>query len=358
MTLTYQLKFSLLGTHYNPVVNNAKLVFPGGILTASNSVSVVGSYLVQMGVYNSAGELIKTITTFESPLAISSFSESVSVLKTNSDIAQFVFDGVTLGSWDGTNINGVKVTDGVYMVKVDSTDPFGVTTTVTNNVVVSIPQSTLDIAVYNEAGEVVKSFTPAELATMLGGASGTLLPSDYNVGLVKVSTNVLSPTYGSTSSTNNILTVTMGSGRSFTWDGKGDNGNILSSGIYFLEIKTMGPNSGSQQTTLPVRVINNGQNGIAGVVMAPNPINLNNTTQALFMITMGSATVDNVKIKLYTLAGELLGQTLESQPGTPGLVAWDLTGKNIASGTYIAVIEMNYNGGIIGRKVLKVVVVH
>ena len=64
----------------------------------------------------------------------------------------------------------------------------------------------------------------------------------------------------------------MGSAQDSPGTGRGDNGNILSSGIYFLEIKTMGPNSGSQlQITLPVRVINNGQNGIAGVVMAPTP---------------------------------------------------------------------------------------
>jgi hypothetical protein len=144
VTLTYDLKFTLLGAKYDPVVNNAKLLFPGGVLTASNSVSVIGSYLVQMSVYNSAGELIKTITTFDSPLAVTSLTVSNGVLKTNTDVAQFSFNGIVLGTWDGDNINGVKVTDGDYMIKVDSTDPFGVTTSVTTNVVVSIPQSTLD----------------------------------------------------------------------------------------------------------------------------------------------------------------------------------------------------------------------
>jgi flagellar hook assembly protein FlgD len=358
VTLTYELKFTLQGAHYNPVVNNAKLVFPGGILTASNSVSVIGSYLVQMSVYNSAGELIKTITTFDSPLAVSSLTVSNGVLKTNTDIAQFTFDGIVLGSWDGTNSNGNKVTDGDYMIKVDSTDPFGVTTSVTNNVVVSIPQTTLDIAVYNEAGEVVRQFTAQEIATMLGGASGTLLPSDFNVGLVKVSSGVIAPSYGTSTTTNNVLTVTLGSGRSFIWDGRGDNGSILSSGVYFLEVKTTGPTAGSQQTTLPVRVINNGQNGIDGVVLAPNPLNMNTTTAGRFLVTIDSAQVDSVKVKIYTLAGELVGSPLMNDPNNPGLVTWNLGGSGLASGTYIAVVELNSDGGVIGRRVLKVVVVH
>jgi flagellar hook assembly protein FlgD len=358
VTLTYDLKFTLLGAKYDPVVNNAKLLFPGGVLTASNSVSVIGSYLVQMSVYNSAGELIKTITTFDSPLAVTSLTVSNGVLKTNTDVAQFSFNGIVLGTWDGDNINGVKVTDGDYMIKVDSTDPFGVTTSVTTNVVVSIPQSTLDVAVYNEAGEVVRQFTAQEIATMLGGASGALLTSDYNVGLVKVSGSVISPTYGAASSPNSVLTITLGSGRSFIWDGRGDSGNILSSGVYFLEVKSTGPTGGSQQTIEPIRIINNGQTGINGVVLAPNPVNLNSVSTARFIIGVDSAQVDGVKIKVYTLAGELVGTPLVNDPGNPNLVTWDVGNAGLASGTYIAVVEMNSHGGIIGRNVLKVVVFH
>jgi hypothetical protein len=68
--------------------------------------------------------------------------------------------------------------------------------------------------------------------------------------------------------------------------------------------------------------------------------------------------VDSVKVKIYTLAGELVGNPLMNDLGNPGVVTWNLGGSGIASGTYIAVVELNSDGGVIGRKVLKVVVVH
>jgi hypothetical protein len=357
---TYQIQatfFPAAGTS-NVLMNHACVAIGAGLpVCDSAGVTVAGDYLIHIAVYNSAGELIKTLATFNAGSPINSFTINNGDITTDSQTAQIIYNNISIGTWDATNPLGSKVSNGAYMIKIDSTDPFGVTTTATKTVLVGITNSTLDVAVYNEAGEVVKQFSPAEILTMMGGSSATLLPSDFNVGLVKISSSVISPTYGTSTASNSMMTITLGSGRSFTWDGRGDNGNILSSGVYFLEVKTNGPDAGSEQTVMPIRIINNGQNGIAGVVMAPNPINLNKNTQATFLINIGASQVDNVKVKIYTLAGELR-QTLMSLPGYSSQVIWDLGGGDIASGTYIAVIEMNYNGGVIGRKVLKVVVVH
>jgi len=357
---TYQIQatfFPAAGTS-NVLMNHACVAIGAGLpVCDSVGVTVAGDYLIHIAVYNSAGELIKTLATFNAGSPINSFTINNGDITTDSQTAQIIYNNISIGTWDATNPLGSKVSNGAYMIKIDSTDPFGVTTTATKTVLVGITNSTLDVAVYNEAGEVVKQFSPAEILTMMGGSSATLLPSDFNVGLVKISSSVISPTYGTSTASNSMMTITLGSGRSFTWDGRGDNGNILSSGVYFLEVKTNGPDAGSEQTVMPIRIINNGQNGIAGVVMAPNPINLNKNTQATFLINIGASQVDNVKVKIYTLAGELR-QTLMSLPGYSSQVIWDLGGGDIASGTYIAVIEMNYNGGVIGRKVLKVVVVH
>jgi uncharacterized repeat protein (TIGR01451 family) len=353
----YQLHLSALGAKYNPVVNNAKLTYPGGMVGASNSISVTGDYVVYMGIYNSAGELVKTIAEFETQIPLTDFSVTNGVITSDSGVAQFSYNGMSLGSWDASNASGGKVTNGNYFVKVDSTDPFGVTTTVTKNISVQITRSTLEIAVYNEAGEIVKHFTQAEVQNMVGGVGGSLLPADFNVQKTTLSSNVLSPSYGASTHPNSTMTITLGSGRSFTWDGRGDSGSILTSGTYFIEIKSEPENQDREEVVLPITIQGNNANGITGVVMGPNPIHLDQTTQAKFFVNPGGSAFDSVTVRIYTIAGELM-TTLQNVPGNPALVVWDLSAARIASGEYLAVVEMNLNGGIIGRKIVKAVVIH
>ena len=355
--LTYQLHIGLLGAKYNPVVNNAKLAYATGSALASNSVSVIGDYVVQMSIYNSVGELIKTLTTFERQVAINNFTVNNGVITSDSGVAQFVYNGMPLGSWDATGESGGKVTNGAYIVKVESVDPFGVTTTVTHTVSVQISRSTLEIAVYNEAGEIVKHFTQAEVQTMLGGVGGSLLPDDFNIEKVALSSTTLSPSYGASTNPNSTLTITMGSGRSFTWDGRGDSGAILTSGTYFIEIKSEPENQEHLEIVRPITIQNNNANGIAGVVMGPNPIHLDKTTLGTFYINPGGSAFDGVNVKIYTIAGELM-TSFENVPGNPAMAVWDLSRGGVASGMYLAVVEMHWNGGIIGRKIVKVMVVH
>ena len=354
---TYQLHLSALAAKYNPVVNNAKLTYPGGMVGASNSIRVTGDYVVYMGIYNSAGELVKTIAEFETQIPLQDFTVTNGVITSDSGVAQFSYNGMSLGSWDASNSSGGKVTNGNYFVKVDSTDPFGVTTTVTKNISVQITRSTLEIAVYNEAGEIMKHFTQAELQNMVGGVGGSLLPADFNVQKTTLSSNVLSPSYGASTNPNSTMTITLGSGRSFTWDGRGDSGSILTSGTYFIEMKSEPENQDREEVVLPITIQGNNANGIAGVVMGPNPIHLNQTTLAKFFVNSGGSSFDSVTVRIYTIAGELM-TTLQNVPGNPALVVWDLSAVKIASGEYLAVIEMNLNGGVIGRKIVKAVVIH
>ena len=352
--LTYSLQMALLSAEYNPVVNNAKLTFAGGTVTASSSVSIQGSDIINLAVYNEAGELIKTISTFETNIPITGFTVTGGVITTNAGVAQFYFNGILLGSWDATTGSGQKVTNGTYLVKINSVDPMGSVTTVTQDVTVNISASTLQIAVYNEAGEAVKTFTQQQLAGLLTG--GALLPADYNVVQAKLSGQTIDPTYGSPTNSDNLLTITLGSGDSFNWNGRGDNGSILSPGVYFIEIESQVPGQSPQQITMQIRVIGTNSN-VSGVVMAPNPINLTQSTQAKFLINEPNVQYDSVEVRLYTVAGELM-KTLESQPGNPSVVIWDLSGGGVASGAYLAVAELHSNGGLMGRQILRVVVLH
>src|SRR5260221_8616949 len=144
-----------------------------------------------------------------------------------------------------------------------------------------IGRDTLEVAVYNEAGEVVKHFTQAEIQSLVAGSSGSLLPADFEVGKVKLSSSLISPSYSSSSAPNQTLTVTLGSGRSFTWDGRGDNGNILTSGTYFIEVKSAVEGDPKQQIVVPIHIQGN-QSGVAEIGARPKPVKLGHGNTAIF----------------------------------------------------------------------------
>ncbi|HEY5039877.1 MAG TPA: hypothetical protein VIJ93_12465, partial [bacterium] len=128
-----------------------------------------------------------------------------------------------------------------------------------------------------------------------------------------------------------------------------------STGNYFIKVKATQPTQVSQQMTQTIKVINNGQTGVTSVVLAPNPVSLVLNSQAQFIVSGLAGQVTGTQVKIYTIAGELV-QTLSNDPGNPGLVTWTF-GSDLSSGTYIAVVEIQSTGGILGRKILKAQIV-
>jgi hypothetical protein len=186
---------------------------------------------------------------------------------------------------------------------------------------------------------------------------GALKASDFDLGLMQLSASVITPSYANPTGAGNGLTITLGSGNSIVWNGTNDAGAIVTGGNYFIVIKSSIAGQTSQEVVRQVMVVNHGQSGLAGVILEPNPISLRLYNQAQFVVNITSAQVTATRVKIYSLAGELV-QTLDNTPGNPSLVPWDLTKVNYASGTYIAVLELENNTAIIGRQTLKVVVVH
>jgi hypothetical protein len=149
----------------------------------------------------------------------------------------------------------------------------------------------------------------------------------------------------------------MGSGRDFTWNGEGDDGAILMPGTYYIQFESQVQGQPDQQISMTIR-IEGGANGINGVVLAPNPIRVSQLTQIpYFIIGTGAANVTSTTVRIYTVAGELVKSGLTNDTGNPSVVHWDVVQGNIASGTYLAVIELNSPNGVIGHKILKVVVI-
>lgn len=356
LQVTYQCSVQVLAGENSPVINCAKLLFPAGQVSACNSVSVIGSYVIQMAIYNSAGEIVKTYTTFETNSAINSLNLSSNTLSNGSQAIQISTNGQYLGTWDGTNSAGQIVTNGSYFIKISSTNPFGVTSTVSQTVSVDLSPSTLTVLVFNSAGEIVKHITESEILAMIGGSGLSI--SDFNISRIQLSSNVIVPNYSGSGATNSVLTITLASGQSFTWNGTGDNGLILPNGSYFLEVQSTKQGAQGNQEITRVVNIEGGSSAINGAELWPNPVHVGQSPQAEFRINTDAVQAVATDVKIYTLAGELVKPILYNQPGDPSTVLWNIGGANLASGTYIAVIELNSANGTIGHKILKVVIIH
>jgi flagellar hook assembly protein FlgD len=353
-TYTLQVEVQTRSDGVYNLVNNACVSFSGWETCAFVTVTVGGPYTINVSVYNQAGELVKNLSNFQFGSPITNWTLANGVIQTDSQEALVLDNGVTLGTWDATNSNGQKVTNGTYFIKTMSVDPFGVVTTVTKTITVNLEESNLRIAVYNEAGERVKNWSESDILSLLGSGAA-LQAADFNVETIRLSSYNFStsPAGGN----NAAMTITLGSGQSITWNGTADNGGFLRSGNYFMEFQSSQPNKSSQQVVVQVHILDKGGNMLSGTVFAPNPINLNLTTKGRFLVNAYPGQITSVRIKLYTLTGECF-QTLSSEPGNPAMVTWDLSNKMIASGAYIAVVESYSVDGLIGRNVLKMLVIH
>ena len=225
-------------------------------------------------------------------------------LTSDSQLISILYNGTPVGTWDGTANSGDKVTNGTYIIKIDSTDPFGVTTTVSREVTVLIGRNILTATIYNEAGEAVKHFTQADLQALVAGSSSSLLASDYDVAQVRLPSNVFAPDYSGSTAANRVLTILMGSGRGFTWNGEGDNGAVLMPGTYYLQFDSQvtgqpdaadhpdGPHRGRGQRH---------QWGGAGAQPDPGqPAPAN----PLFPHQYRGVNVTSTTVRIYTVAGE------------------------------------------------------
>ena len=358
VTETYALTLQLMVGGQDYVNNTAELDSSSGSVTAVASIRVMGPVDVVIGVYNEAGELIKVLKSFRSPTKIDDFTLSSTVFDSTGNPIKISYQGQDIGQWDGTNANGQTVANGEYYIKMDSTDAYGVTQTVTKPVAVQVSQETVNVTIYNSAGEVVRQFTPDQVRQLVAGQGAALAAVDYQVGQVRLSATTLMPSYADPSNSLGSVSLLFPSGGSMTWDGRNNDGVIVQNGTYYIELTSKKGSDTQQTVILAVNVLHGDLDASNRIVMAPNPVNLAQTGQAVFMIGNGGGPLDATTVKIYTVAGELI-QTLYNEPGNPGRVLWNLRGgtsRVVTSGTYIAVVELRVGSGVTGRKILKVIV--
>ena len=346
----YQLPYTVTVpttlTAQTVLINNAQVGFSGGRpQSVTAPVTVVFPMTVQVAVYNSAGELVKILLVKNFSQAIGTFQLS-SALLTNQDSSTAVsILGAAIVSWDGTTQNGTPVTNGQYFIKIQSTDPYGAVTSVTQTVGVNRSLATLSVAVYNEAGEVVKNLFSQ---TVVSGGTNTIQS-------LQLSSTVIQPGPGTQSNpaVTAIQVAAAGGGVTLAWDGTNNQGTVVSNGQYYVEVHLVDGQGGENQTiTRQVAVLNGGRGTTPGpLVVEPNVLS---TGQSAAVFTLNTAQGFTLKVRVYDVAGELVGSALG--PAEADRVVWNAGGA--ASGLYIAVVDVEGPNGHAGSKTAKLLVRH
>jgi len=351
-TLTYQTKVADFAPANVPLTNFAQLNYSGAApLTSSVPVTAIGNFTVKVNVYNSAGEVVRSIKVeaFTEPISNITLSTTnmITTLSGPGSTINILYNGFVIGTWDGTNNSGAPVANGEYQVKIDNVDSSGTVTSVSQAAMVNRSLSKVEVDIFNEAGEVVR-----KLYNVVANATNSSMTN------VSLSTTVIKPSLSAPASVSSgsinyvkIMVEDSASPVTLVWDGSGDSGALVSPGEYQVQVHWTDGNGGTSDVTRTIMVLPSA--GVSGIAMArPNVLN-----PAKGMVTTfdasGVSNASSLKIRIYTTTGELVRTITSASTQVP----WDASG--VASGIYIANIEIdNASGGMINRQFLKVLVAH
>jgi uncharacterized repeat protein (TIGR01451 family) len=346
--MTYQAMVNNLVPAGINIQNCALASYVGGTANACVTTQTIGQYTVKIGVYNEAGELVESLPVNQYSQAINSFnlsSGSITQVSGPGSSVTVIFAGVPIGSWNGSDSSGNPLGNGEYYVKVDSISNMGVDTSVTQPVVVNRTLYKITVKIYNEAGEVVRNLYVYSSN-----------PVSSMVNQLQLSASSINPTSGPV--TNNAptqLTISLNNGTNIVWDGTGDNGGVVPSGQYFIEASEQNGTGGETVMTAHVMVVSDMANaGMGNITAQPNLMNGVTGYQVTFSSNVPGLTLH---YRVYDSAGELVQKKALGDSTGSSSAHWDATG--MASGLYFAVVEAaNDQGGQIGYKILKIVIVH
>jgi flagellar hook assembly protein FlgD len=304
---------------------------------------------VSVDIYNSAGEVVKTIPVQSSSQPINNISLSsgslITTLQGSGSTIQIYYNGNLIGTWDGSSNSGKPVSNGSYVIKVDSVSLVGGVTSVSQQATVNRQLSNITATIYNSAGEVVRT-----LYNLVGDGSSSQMTN------VNLSSNVITPgsvINGSKGDLQIIVDTSSGNPVTLTWDGTNNLATVVTPGTYSIELHWDDGQGQTADISRSVLVLAGG--GANGRVLAePNVLEPTQTMTTTFNGT-GITNAWTLTVKIYTIAGQMV-TVIQGATGT-ATAQWAAAG--IASGLYLASVEVrDTNGGVIEHQTLKVLVLH
>jgi flagellar hook assembly protein FlgD len=293
--------------------------------------TVLNAYF-SLSIYNSAGELLRTLATLQPMQNSDSAFDVLTPAFAPAEGQEAVISAAgQVIHWDGRNDSGTLLKSGSYWVRYETLDAYGSVASASKAVSIIGTAGFYQVRVFNSAGEQVKNLSG--LQPIGSAAPSRLEPSKSTLD----------------SSDGGEVSFDLGIG-SFSWDGTGDQGQNLASGTYTVQLSVQDASGSHWVMSVKLALLNTPSSPLGQVVAGPNPWK---TAQNTLLRIQAEGLLVEFEGRLYSLAGELV---LTASARHSASLTMDSSGKALASGVYLLALHGRDLKGNKERKVIKIYV--
>jgi flagellar hook assembly protein FlgD len=313
-------------------------------------------FYYSIALYNSAGELVRTITSNQTAISdpTADFNLSNAVFAPGSPGALGSTTITAAGqtyTWNGTNDGAQAVQNGTYFVKLQYQDMFGHVETETKEVTVLSSGQVYTVRIYNSSGELVDSLAAG---SFVSNGPSKLVPDKNTV--------VVSANSGSAGTVN----FDLGNGTTVSWNGTNAQGQAVASGSYQAQLVVQQVGEPATIASAGVTVMSLSGGLLSHVLIGPNPMYLPapgsgsfagapaGSVSSQLVLQLNTPAGVDVEARLYNIAGELI---LRGDNGGNGVkITMQVGGMNISGGVYMLALTAHAPWGTTERRVMKFVI--
>ncbi len=316
-------------------------------------------YMITIELYNEAGEKVKVLVStlssarvndaFLSTLDSTGKETMTNVYNMSKDSFKIYIPGINTpeqpdgaGStfiWTGSNDNAQDIAAGHYYILISVQDGYGHTDILNRDVTLLKNDTYIQISIYSSSGELVRRIKENTAVT------GTLTSLAQDTIFLDKNGTTIPLKYGS------------GATDYMNWDGRNEQGVMVSNGAYIVQIEAkteIGITIMSKTVTILTEKTASTLNDIK---IFPNPFTLSSKTTFVVFAWTGAPEGD-VSVKIFNYAGELVNTVYGK--GTTGFAHWDGKSTSLgktSSGIYTAVFTAKKTNGQMETKIEKFAVI-